>query len=99
MSESEYDLDDELLHLAGASSENKRSKTSSSGSRSKKRKVDSDNDRDIESEEMSDAGPQDENADPYPYEGTYIDAEDKQQCVLLPYSILSCAIRKSGNNG
>jgi RNA polymerase-associated protein RTF1 len=83
MSESEYDLDDELLHLAGASSENKRSKTSSS-SRSKKRKVDSDNERDIESEEMSDVGPQDENADPYPYEGTYIDAEDKQKCVWLP---------------
>ncbi|TEB25534.1 hypothetical protein FA13DRAFT_1756583 [Coprinellus micaceus] len=83
MSESEYDLDDELLHLAGASSENKRSKTSSS-SRSKKRKVDSDNERDIESEEMSDVGPQDENADPYPYEGTYIDAEDKQKLLAMP---------------
>ena len=79
MSESEYDLDDELLDLAGAS-ENKRSKGSSS--RSKKRKVDSDNERDIESEEMS--GPEDENGDPYPYEGTYIDAEDKQKCVSTP---------------
>lgn len=76
MSESEYDLDDELLDLAGAS-EKKRSRSSKSHSR--KRKVGSDDERDIESEDMDVS--EDENADPFPYEGQYIDAEDKRRFV------------------
>lgn len=77
MSESEYDLDDELLDLAGAS-EKKRSK--SSKSHSKKRRMGSDDDRDIESEDMDLSD--EENADPFPYEGQYIDAEDKRRFVV-----------------
>lgn len=78
MSESEYDLDDELLDLAGAS-EKKRSK--SSKSHSKKRRMGSDDDRDIESEDMDLSD--EENADPFPYEGQYIDAEDKRRLLEM----------------
>ncbi|KAF6751157.1 hypothetical protein DFP72DRAFT_816916 [Ephemerocybe angulata] len=84
MSDFDDDIDDQLLALAGESGVKERRKSKGSKSRSsKKRKVEnSDSERDVESEEDDDM--EDESNDPYPYEGQYLDATDKETLLGLP---------------
>ncbi|KAJ2922393.1 hypothetical protein H1R20_g14709, partial [Candolleomyces eurysporus] len=82
MSEFEDDIDDQLLELAGASEKKERRKSKSSKSNSRKRHMESDSDRDIESEEEDDVD--EETADPYPYDGQYLDQADKESLLALP---------------
>ncbi|TFK29461.1 hypothetical protein FA15DRAFT_582199 [Coprinopsis marcescibilis] len=76
MSDLDSDFETQLLELAGAS--DRKSKKSKSKS-DRKRK--SDSDKDIESEEDLE---DEEMSDPYPYEGQYVDEEDKQKLLSLP---------------
>ncbi|RXW19673.1 hypothetical protein EST38_g6184 [Candolleomyces aberdarensis] len=82
MSEFEDDIDDQLLELAGAGEKKERRKSKSSKSNSRKRHMESDSDRDIESEEEDDVD--EETADPYPYDGQYLDQADKESLLALP---------------
>ncbi|KAG2007226.1 hypothetical protein CC2G_014939 [Coprinopsis cinerea AmutBmut pab1-1] len=81
MSEFEDDIDDQLLELAGAGDRTERRRKSKSGSR-KRKSMDSDSEPEVESEE--DAEEEDEASDPYPYEGQYVDEEDKQRLLAMP---------------
>lgn len=79
MSDFEHDIDDELLALAG-DSEGRRKKSKQSSSR-KRKNAHSDSDRDIKSEEEDES---DNVSDPYPFEGKYVDEEDKQRLLEMP---------------
>ncbi|KAH6910707.1 hypothetical protein BKA70DRAFT_1271306 [Coprinopsis sp. MPI-PUGE-AT-0042] len=79
MSDFDHDIDDELLALAG-DSEGRRKKSKQSSSR-KRKSVESDSERDVESEEDADS---DSGSDPYPFEGKYVDEEDKQRLLEMP---------------
>ncbi|KAF9463231.1 hypothetical protein BDZ94DRAFT_1298003 [Collybia nuda] len=81
MSDFEDDIDDELLELAGATEKKrKRRQTPSKSSASKKRKADVSMETDSEVE-----GPEseEEDIDPYPLDGKYVDETDRQRLMQM----------------
>ncbi|OSX56775.1 hypothetical protein POSPLADRAFT_1062251 [Postia placenta MAD-698-R-SB12] len=82
MSDSEGDIDDELLELAGAT-ERKRKKRQAEGSKSSKRRKASSDDEDSDAEQPE-SEEEDAEANPYPLEGKYVDELDRQRLLELP---------------
>ncbi|KAM5545964.1 hypothetical protein V8D89_000090 [Ganoderma adspersum] len=80
MSDSEGDIDDELLELAGATE--KKRKRSQQNTSSKRRKAETND------ESASDAGQpeseEDAESNPYPLEGKFIDEEDRNRLMMMP---------------
>ncbi|TFY60930.1 hypothetical protein EVJ58_g4828 [Rhodofomes roseus] len=80
MSDSEGDISDELLELAGAT-EKKRRKRQAQGSGAKRRRADRG------PEEASDAdqteSEDEEERNPYPFEGKYVDEADRQRLLSM----------------
>ncbi|KAI1792802.1 plus-3-domain-containing protein [Ganoderma leucocontextum] len=80
MSDSEGDIDDELLELAGATE--KKRKRSQQNTSSKRRKADTND------ESASDEGrresEEDAESNPYPLEGKFIDEEDRNRLMMMP---------------
>ncbi|KII91654.1 hypothetical protein PLICRDRAFT_696659 [Plicaturopsis crispa FD-325 SS-3] len=76
MSDSEGDIDDELLELAGATEKKrKRRQAPSKSSKRRKASVSTDSENDVESEE--------DESNPYPLEGKYIDEADRQRLMQM----------------
>ncbi|KLO18877.1 plus-3-domain-containing protein [Schizopora paradoxa] len=80
MSDSEGDFSDELLELAGATEKKRKSRPSSSKSSSKRRKADAQPDSDGEEEYES----EEDDANPYPLEGKFVDEADRHKLMELP---------------
>lgn len=83
MSDSEGDIDDELLELAGAT-ERKRKKRQAEGSKSSKRRKASSSDDEDSDAEQPESEEEDAEANPYPLEGKYVDEADRQRLLELP---------------
>ncbi|KAI9056399.1 plus-3-domain-containing protein [Trametes sanguinea] len=81
MSDSEGDIDDELLALAGGESERKR-KRSQPNSSSKRRKAEAEDDSDSDAEQPESEEEQTQR-NPYPLEGKYIDEEDRARLMEM----------------
>ncbi|OSD00428.1 plus-3-domain-containing protein [Trametes coccinea BRFM310] len=81
MSDSEGDIDDELLALAGGESERKR-KRSQPNSSSKRRKAEAEDDSDSDGEQPESEEEQTQR-NPYPLEGKYIDEEDRARLMEM----------------
>lgn len=83
MSDFDDDIASELLELAGASERPERRKSKNKSSRSsKKRKMHSGSDSEAGSDEGSDDENGDASGEPFPYEGLYLNAKDKEEYVL-----------------
>ncbi|GBE89807.1 RNA polymerase-associated protein [Sparassis crispa] len=80
MSDSEGDISDELLELAGAT-EKKRKKRQAKSSTPKRRKADVMVDSDSDSEEPE--SEEEDQTNPYPLEGKYIDDADRQRLMQM----------------
>ncbi|OCH94623.1 plus-3-domain-containing protein [Obba rivulosa] len=79
MSDTEGDIDDELLALAGETEKKRKKQRQAKSSAAKRRKADvSDSDSEQPESEEDDA------ANPYPLEGKYIDEEDRNRLMEMP---------------
>lgn len=85
MSDFDDDIASELLELAGASERPERRKSKNKSSRSsKKRKMHSGSDSEAGSDEGSDDENGDASGEPFPYEGLYLNAKDKEDLLAMP---------------